>query len=298
VSFKKYIDFYLEVKKRELKPSSLHKYIGILNNYIYPYFGSFTCKEANNMHNIRSFLLEIDKLSPKGKLTNKTTKDVLMILGGCLQESYYDEQIEKNHISMLRSLKSLKPVINPFARHEVKALLANSHGWFNVFLNVALYTGMRTGEIMALSVKDIDLDNNIIHINKTRGKFGVSSPKTQTSIRDIPIFKPLKLALMGYLSTHDNEWLFVNQYGFPFNSSKNINYRHYRPLLRKCELPYRRLYETRHTFATNMLDSGKFSVNEIARFMGHSNTQMIFNRYTKFIESEKRRDNSLIDIYD
>ena len=90
MSFKKYIDFYLEIKKRELKPSSLHKYIGILNNYIYPYFGDFTSKKANNMHNIRNFILQIDILSPKGKLSTKTIKDIIMILGGCLQEAFYD----------------------------------------------------------------------------------------------------------------------------------------------------------------------------------------------------------------
>jgi integrase len=298
MSFKKYIDFYLDIKKTELKKSSLHKYIGILNNYIYPYFGDLTSKEANNMHNIRKFILQIDNLSPKGKLSTKTTKDVLMILGGCLQEAFYDEQIEKNNITLLRALKANKPNINPFAKHEVKALLSLSKGWFNIFLNVAFYTGMRTGEILALHVKDVDMDNNVIHINKTRGKFGVGSPKTLTSIRDIPIFKPLKIVLIEYLKIHNHKYLFVNQYGNPFNSSKNINEKYYRPLLKKCNLPYRRLYETRHTFATNMLESGKFSVNEIARLMGHSNTQMIFNRYTAFIESEKRKNNNLIDIYD
>jgi integrase len=46
-----------------------------------------------------------------------------------------------------------------------------------------------------------------------------------------------------------------------------------------------------------MLESGKFSVNEIARFMGHSNTQMIFNRYVKYIESEKREIKNFVDIY-
>ncbi|MDR2100744.1 MAG: site-specific integrase [Campylobacteraceae bacterium] len=297
MSFNKYIDFYFEFKQTELKKSSLHKYKGILNNYIYPYFGGLTPKEANNMHNIRQFLLSLNDMSLKGTLSSKTIKDIIMILGGCLQEAFYDEQIEKNNITLLRSIKAIKPNINPFARHEVKLLLQNSTGWFNVFLSIAFYTGMRTGEILALHTRDIDLDNSIIHVNKTRGKFGVSTPKTISSIRDIPTFKPLKIILIDYLKTHDNEYLFVNQYSNPFNSSKNINLRYFRPLLKLCGLSYRRLYETRHTFATNMLESGKFSVNEIARFMGHSNTQMIFNRYTAYIESEKRKNKNSVDIY-
>lgn len=69
------------------------------------------------------------------------------------------------------------------------------------------------------------------------------------------------------------------------------------PLLEKCNLKHRRLYETRHTFATNMLESGKFTVGEIAQMMGHTSTQMLFSRYTAFIKSEQKDGKQEVDIF-
>lgn len=296
--FKKYIDFYKTVKEKELKTSSFYKYNGILNNYIYPYFSNLTCKEANNIHNIRKFFLDVDNLSSKGNITNKTKKDILTVLKGCLEEAFYDEQIEKSNIKYLRPIKSDKFNINPFSKKEVNQLIRNATGYFKIFLAIGFYTGLRTGEIIALYKSDIDFKKNIIHVNKTRDRFGEGTPKTKTSIRDVPIFIPLKSILKEYLSLSVNKkYLFVNQYNEPFNSTKNINERHYKPLLKKCGLKYRRLYETRHTFATNMLSSGKFNVNEIARMLGHTNTQMLFQKYTAYIESENRYINNSLNIY-
>lgn len=297
MTFTQYADFYLKIKAQEIKKSSFAKYQSIVKYYMLPFFSSYSIKEANKMHTIRKFLLEIDNLSPKGAVTPKFRKDVILVLRGILQEAFYDEAIQKNNAELIRPIKAQKPIINPFASHEVKNLLETSHGYFKVFLAVSFYTGVRTGEAMALHVSDIDFKNNVIHITKTRGKYGESTPKTFSSIRDVPLFDTLKPFLIEYLKTHDNEYLFVNQYGNPFNCSKNLTFRHFHPLLDKLHLQRRRLYETRHTFATNMLESGKFSVNEIARFMGHTNTQMIFNRYTKFIESERRKVKTNVDIY-
>jgi integrase len=249
------------------------------------------------MSNLRLFFIELDKLSPNRNVSNKYKKDILIVLRGILQEAYYDEAIQKNNADLIRPFVPKKPTINPFAPHEVKKILQNAQGWFRVFLAVSFYTGIRTGEAMALHVKDINLKKNIITINKTRGKFGETTPKTSSSIREVPIYSSLKPFLIEYLKTIKTKHLFTNKYQNPFNCSKNITKRHFHPLLEKLGLEKRRLYETRHTFATNMLDSGKFTVNEISRYLGHVNTQMIFTRYTKFIESEKRNIRTNIDIY-
>lgn len=299
MTFKKYADFYMQVKENEeLKPSSLYRYQGIIDNYILPFFISFDLATCNKVSTIRQFLLKLKELSPSGHVSPKTKKTIISVLTGILQEAYYDEAIQVNGAKKIPPTKVIKPDINPFASHEAKLLIQNANGWFKAFLAISFYTGLRTGECMALHVSDIDLKNNIIRINKSRGKFGVSTPKTKGSIRELPIFEPLKAILIPFLKQHDNNFLFVNQYGDPFNDSKSILKYHFYPLLERCNLQKRVMYQTRHTFASNMLESGKFSVTEISRFLGHVNTQMVFQRYTAFIESEKRRNNIAIDIYD
>lgn len=299
MTFSNYADFYLKVKIDEgLKPSSLARYKGIIDTYILPYFSRYDIPTCNKVSTIRKFLLTLVALSPSGHVSQKTKKTIISVLTGILQEAFYDEAIENNGAKKIPPTKLIQPDIMPFAAHEVKQLLEQSKGWFRVFLAISFYTGMRTGEVLALHVKDIDLKNNLIHVTKSRGAYGESSTKTQGSVRDIPIFNPLKSFLIPYVKGLPPErHVIINQYNEPFNQSTSILKRHWYPLLKKCNLTPRVMYQTRHTFATNMLESGKFSVLEISRFLGHVNTQMLFKRYTSYIESEKRRNNLDLDIY-
>lgn len=68
-------------------------------------------------------------------------------------------------------------------------------------------------------------------------------------------------------------------------------------ILKACNLAHRRMYEMRHTCATNLLMSGKYSVNEIASVLGHTTPQMLFERYTRNISAERKPFNKSVDIY-
>jgi len=299
LTFSEYAQFYIKVKIDEgLKPSTIARYQGIIDTYLLPYFSRYDLALCNKVSTIRSFILALTALSPSGSVSRKSRKNIISVLTGVLQEAFYDETIESNGAKKIPPTKLIKPDIMPFASHEVKLILDASKGWFRIFLAVSFYSGLRTGEVFALLVKDVDLKNNLLHVNKSRGKFGVSSPKTKGSIRSLPIFAPLKAFLIPYISgKKPDDYLIINQYGNPFNDSSTILRRHWYPLLNRLGLTPRVMYQTRHTFATNMLESGKFSVVEISRYMGHVNTQMIFQRYTSYIDSEKRRTNIAVDIY-
>ena len=58
-------------------------------------------------------------------------------------------------------------------------------------------------------------------------------------------------------------------------------------LCKKCNMKGRIMYNTRHTFATKALRSGKFNVFQVSKLLGHSSTQMLFQKYAKDIKSEK-----------
>lgn len=62
-------------------------------------------------------------------------------------------------------------------------------------------------------------------------------------------------------------------------------------------LPYQRLYDTRSSFATMMLSSGKFSINQVSQMMGHTNIEMLIKNYNKFIPSEIKQINRSIGIF-
>ena len=91
--------------------------------------------------------------------------------------------------------------------------------------------------------------------------------------------------------------MFVKTDGLPWSDTQWISKLYWHPLLDKLGLKRRRLYEMRHTFATNMLNSGHFKVTEIARMLGHTTTEYLFNVYSAYIESEKNDIPLNINIY-
>ena len=64
--------------------------------------------------------------------------------------------------------------------------------------------------------------------------------------------------------------------------------------MRKSRLPYRRMYETRHTFASWALAAGE-SPEWVARTLGHVNTSMIYKTYGRYIPNLTRQDGSALE---
>lgn len=114
--------------------------------------------------------------------------------------------------------------------------------------------------------------------------------KTESSIRDIPMLPMVREALERQWEKRDPdvEYVFCSREGNPIDAHNFAN-RIWYPLLRFLELEKRRPYQTRHTTATLMLASGE-SPEWIARLMGHSNTQMLFTVYSRFVPNLARQD--------
>jgi len=213
--------------------------------------------------------------------------------GQLFKEAFYDEAVEKNPFDLIKRPKKIQKEAQPFTVEEMKTILENSQGWVQNFLAVSFLTGMRTGEVVGLKWSDVDFEAMEIKVNRTRRHGIDTSPKTEKSKRIIPIFNELVPYIKSqYELTGDSDsYVFLTRTAEPFNDSHRIRDHHWKKLLKKCGMKYRRIYDTRSTFATMMLDTGKFTVNQIAQILGHTSVQMIFTRYNKFIKSEVKNIN-------
>ena len=173
----------------------------------------------------------------------------------------------------------------------------------NVFY-IALYTGMRIGEILALKKEDIDLKNKIIKVRKTITKdkndkaiLGETT-KTYNSLRDVPIIKPLFLILSDLISKEDN-YLFLYNNSFIDQSTinthlkkicKNANIKviinpnktvHKNNTIKKVNLKTSSVHThmLRHTFATRCIESGMNAL-VLSKILGHKNIEITLNVYT------------------
>ena len=173
----------------------------------------------------------------------------------------------------------------------------------NVFY-IALYTGMRIGEILALKKEDIDLKNRIIKVSKTITKDKNDKPilgettKTYNSLRDVPIIKPLFPILSDLILEVDN-YLFL--YNNSFISPATIN-AHFKKLCKNANIkvfinPNKTVYTNneikkvnlktssvnthmlRHTFATRCIESGMNAL-VLSKILGHKKIEITLNVYT------------------
>lgn len=278
--FDYYADIYLKLKKIELKPSSYYRYEGTVINKIVP---SFLNREISTIKasELRLWLLNWN-------MSNKTLTHYISVLKGIFDEAIYDEEISSNPCQYLRKPRVLKKDILPFSVDEVKIILdyvKNKN--FKHYLYIAFYTGMRSGEIMALKKEDIDFEKKIIKVKRSKGRHGENSPKTQSGIRSVPILDILYPHLVELYNSHDNEYLFITQYGKPYNHNETFSNKFWIPLFDELNIKYRKLYNTRHTFATMMLSGGFTTPHNLAQILGHRDSQMVHQVYAKYINDGK-----------
>lgn len=291
MTFDHYANLYLKFKKNELKNSTFEKYQSIIELRLLPFFQNIPITEIKTS-DIKLWLLNIDDVGGKSKRT------YMGVIKGIFDEALYDELIEKNPVSRIRLPKVTKSIIHPFTPEEVKNILQTAQMVnYKNYLHIAFFTGMRSGEIIGLKKEDIDLKNKMLKIRRTRSRFGETTPKTRGSSRDIPILDSLFPLVESLYNLHDHDYLFKTQYNEPYRDTNVFVDRYWKPSLESLKIPYRRPYNTRHTYATNMLYRNLVTPVELAQLLGHSSTEMVFNVYVAYLDQNYKTFDRTIDIY-
>ena len=157
---------------------------------------------------------------------------------------------------------------------------------------ICLYTGIRLGELLALTWEDIDFNSNLLTINKTsysakvdgKTQIIVDKPKTKKSNRVIPLPNQL-VKLFKIIKKESN-----SKYVITTRNSGMVGNRSYQRtfkfILKKVNVPYRNFHSLRHTFATNAIELG-MDVKTLAEILGHTNAMITLNRYSHSLLSYK-----------
>jgi integrase len=160
---------------------------------------------------------------------------------------------------------------------------------------VRFYSGLRTAEIDGLQWKYVDFEKGLIRVRETLVGGHFETTKTDESVRDIAISRPVYEALkaQGEVTGKMGGLVFCSREGLPLNRTNVMN-RIWYPTLIRLGLKRRKPYQTRHTTATLWLAAGE-NPEWIARQMGHSTTRMLFTVYSRFIPNLTRQDGSAFE---
>lgn len=228
------------------------------------------------------------------KLSNKRINNVLGVLRQIMAEAA-DRYEFISPCANVKALKIRKSDVQPFALDQVQQMLAAVRSDWRDYFVTRFFTGMRTGEVHGLKWKYVDFERRLILVRETFVLGEDEYTKTDSSQRDIQmsqiVYDALKRqhAATGKLS----EYVFCNREAQPIDN-KNFSDRVWYPLLRHLGLESRRPYQMRHTAATLWLASGE-APEWIARQLGHANTQMLFQVYSRYVPNLTRQDGSAMD---
>ncbi len=159
---------------------------------------------------------------------------------------------------------------------------------------LVLRTGMRIGEALGLEINDVDLTARTITIRRSWTCGNLGSPK-YGSKRTIGISDDLFPILKAYMELIRHEelmnWLEPTVYLFPGASRKkplclmSLRQNVWKMLLADAGLPYRRIHDLRHTFATTMLRA-KADLHLVSRWLGHKNLGTTFDTYCHLLSQD------------
>ncbi|WP_231181639.1 site-specific integrase [Helicobacter pylori] len=176
--------------------------------------------------------------------------------------------------------------IEPFNLEEVKTLIENAPSLrLKAFLVVAFFTGLRTGEQLALLWSDIDFKNKKINIDKSLTPSGaITSPKNQTSIRQIDLLEPVERILKELKKSEpeDKKMIFLS-----ITKRTQEFQKAFKALLKALNLKEKKLYITRHTFASLMISRGEDPL-WISKTMGHNDLNTTYSNYARYIPQPKK----------
>jgi integrase len=301
VLFGLYAESWMERVGPTMKPGLRRSYWGRLRNHILPHFGLRTFAEITRV-SVKEFVGKL-MLTPtrQGDLLKSKTITEMMIP---LRVIYHDAVNEHEWVTLVDPFMGLKlPRIekhdpHPFEIWEWKAFLNIIPTFYRQWFEVAVLTGLRPSEQLALKWEDIDLSRNEIYIRHSLlGGVERNTLKTPKSRRTLEVKPGLRNVLLrqreqASASGIKSEYVFTNPDGKTL--SRDAMYGLFKRTLRQAGLRHRAMYQLRHTFASWSLLSGE-SVLWVSRAMGHRDTSLVHARYGKYIKNFLREDGAGID---
>lgn len=308
LSFNYMAQEWLQSKKAYVKESTFMRYSYLLENYIVPLLGDSDISVIRNqdINDISSMLLSTGGKNHTG-LSAKTVADIICLIKCIMQYAVSNGEnilYNGNLISIKRQPKEIR-ILSKKEQEIITRNLIKSDDLKDIGILICLYTGIRIGELCALRWRDISLTEKTISVRYTlqrvrlqtpnRGrktKILISSPKSQCSLRTIPIPNEIINLIQKQFSGQDSFLLT----GSP---EKYIEPRtmqnHFQKVLENNGIAKANFHCLRHTFATRCIEVG-FDIKSLSEILGHANVNITMNRYVHPTMEQKRENMDRLSI--
>ncbi len=292
-TLKTYLNHWLEqVCKLTMKPNTYKGYRSVVNCHLIPSLGHIKLQSLTVEH-LQAFFAQRQK-----RLKPKTLAFIHSALNSALSNAVKWGLVWRNVASLVSLPHVERYEAQVLTVDQARTLLEVARGSrLDVLLLVALTTGMRRGELLALRWDSVDFEKRVLYVRRTVtwiSEFGYveSEPKTKASRRKIALPDVVIEALKEHQERQKqarieagDKWqeqgiVFCNIYGGFFNPGHAWYL--FKKLLRKAGLPDVRLHDLRHSVAT-VLIAAKVDLKTVQELLGHSSIAVTADIYAHVV---------------
>ncbi len=283
---------WLQSSRINIKESTFAKYSHIIDSHIRPALGQFSLSKISTqlVENFIQQQLLVGRLDGKGGLSPKTVTDMLTIIKesiGYAQDNGIAVICNPQKITVKKKEREMR-VLTPLEEEALVRVLLDDIDQYKFGVMLSLYTGIRIGELCALQWENLCLPSATLKVRKTmqriqdknvgatsKTKVIITEPKSQCSIRDIPLpvfvldlarrfeSSPKAFVLSGDKSRYVEPRIMQNRF---------------KQYIRDSGIADANFHTTRHTFATRCVEVG-FDIKTLSEILGHANVNITLNCY-------------------
>lgn len=290
MKYKDWLETWLALyAKPTVKIRTYIKYEQSVRVHIAPALGDYDLEELTAVI-LQSFIVRLTE-----RLSANTVNGIITVLQKSLKTAVIAGVCEKCFADKIARPKAKERKVECFTLVEQKKIeeyVSNNKKTKLFGVVLCLYSGLRIGELLALTWSDIDLNKGVLSVNKSchygkdiNGVYGriVDEPKTEQSNRLIPLPKGIVVKLKTLKKASNCEYI-VSDKGKPVPTRSYQ--RSFELVLQHLKIPRKGFHALRHTFATRALESG-MDVKTLSELLGHKNPIITLKRYVHSLMEHK-----------
>ncbi|MBI4507212.1 MAG: site-specific integrase [Chloroflexi bacterium] len=302
----RFIDRWLEDTARHtLRPSSYDGYANLIRRHITPAIGRIPLAKLTPQHLSALYGTLLDK-----DLAPRTVQYAHAVIHRALKQAVRWNLVARNVADAVDPPRPNRKEITPLSPEQSRQLLeAARDDRLHALYMLALTTGLRSGELLGLKWRDVDLQNATLHVRRTLGRtsagLGFGEPKTAKGRRAVALptlaiaalrehrQRQLEERLQSGPLWQDDDLAFYNRGGRPLER-QNIAKRSFKPLLRRAGLPDIRFHDLRHSAATLLLALGEHP-KVVQERLGHATIGVTMDVYSHIMPDMQRQAAAKLD---
>ena len=282
-------EWFENVCKLKVRPSSHQTYQGYIDNHITPNIGKIPLEKLRTMDLQRLYRKlmnqgRVERIEavhqPKG-LSAKTVRNINQVISSAMDFAVAQKIIMENPCHAVALPKVEHREMHTIPAEQLQAFLteAKATGVYEMYY-IELATGLRRGELLGLKWEDIDLATGIIRVHRQIARINgeiVEAPlKTKNSYRVVSISPQAVEILREQKRKTKDEYIFPSPNGGPISPDSVNNM--LKRVLERAGIPKVRFHDLRHTFATLALQNG-VDIKTVSGMLGHFSAGFTLDTY-------------------